>query len=317
MGFSRPPAAAATPPVYNAPNLAPLLDFYVANLPADTFGKLPSPTTATFCHYLPLVGDKALFSPINNITSTVRLLQLTDFSQYALAPSPANCGGSMPTEPVSGQFIYMPQGFSASGVRGSAFYRYNIHTDAWSTMTAITSLNAFYRFSYPNAAVWDGGDFVYVFGAYDAVADRATFRYSIAGNSWVELAANPDGGYAPAASGVLQGDFIYLVSNGFTTRFRRYSISGNSFANMANVPFSCTYASLVQATDDTDKLYLFGGAAATPGGALYSISGDSWTTLTATNIPVNDFCKGIYLTSPVNLVLLPRRGFSQLWVYKV
>lgn len=314
MGFARPPSAA---PVYSAPNLAPLLDFYASKLPSDTMGRLPSVAAPPYCYYLPPVGDKALFSPINNITATVRLLELLDFSQYALTNEPANCGGSMPTDVVSNQFIYMPQGNSASGTRGSAFYRYNILTDAWATMAAITTLGVSHRFGYNNAVVWDGSDFIYVFAGYDTVTDQATFRYSIAGNSWVELADNPDGLYAPSGSGVLSGDFVYLVFNAGTNRFRRYSISGDSFANMANIPFNCNVGSLCQAADDTDKLYLFGGTVPAGQAARYSISGNSWTTLTATNIPTGDFCKGIYLTDPVNLILLPRRGNAQMWVYRV
>lgn len=313
MGFKAAPAAA---PVYNAPNLAPLLDFHVANLPSDTFGKLPVVTTAPYCGYLPLIGDKALFSPINNITSTVRLLQLLDSSQYALAAEPANCGGSMPTEVVSSRYIYMPQGFSASGVRGSAFYRYDIQTDAWATMAAITTLGATYRFNYFNGVIWDGGDFIYILGGYDGTNDRGTFRYSISGDSWVELTDFPLGG-----SNVFSGS-CHLVSGNIYAyeaageTFYKYNLAGDTWTALTAPGVNQAQPGLVQDTVDTDKLYLIGGAAAAYVGR-YSISGNSWTALTGTNAPGEMQGKGVFIATPSKVILQYRRSTNQMWVYKV
>lgn len=314
MGFGTQPSAA---PVYNAPNLAPLLDFQLVNLASDSFGKLPSVTTAPYAYYLPLLGDRALFSPINNITSTVRLLQLTDYSQYALAAEPANCGGSMPTVPVNGRYIYMPQGFSASGVRGSAFYRYDPQTDAWATMAAITTLNAAYRFDNSNGVVWDGGDYIYVFGGYDGTV-KATFRYSISGNAWAELADFPLGAYAPAGGteGPIDG-YVYVLRHGGTVTFYRYKIADDTWEALADAPVANAYAGLVQDPANPDLLYAIGGTGGVGAVHRYSISGNAWTTLTGTNIPGEMQGKGIFLTTPTPCILQYRRTTTQMWVYKI
>lgn len=316
MGFGTPPAAAPTPPVYNAPNLSPLLDFLVANLPSDTFGKLPVVTTAPYCYYLPPVGDKALFSPINNITSTVRLLELLDFSQYALAAEAANCGGSMPTEVVSGQYIYMPQGFSTATVAGANFYRYNLQTDAWTTMAAISTLVSTYRFQYFNGTIWDGGDYIYVFGGYDGTTYRATFRYSISGNSWTELSDFPLGGSCVfSGSCHLVGGDVYAYEATSET-FYKYNLAGDTWTALTGPGVNQTSPGLVQDTEDTDKLYLIGGQGAAYVGR-YSISGDTWTALTGTNAPGEMQGKGIFLSTPSKVILQFRRSTTQMWVYKV
>lgn len=308
--------AGAAAPVYNAPNLGPLIDFQLANLPSDAFGKLPVVTTAPYCYYLPLLGDRALFSPINNLTGTVRLLQLLDYSQYALAGEPATCGGSMPTEVVSGRYIYMPQGFSASGVRGSGFYRYDPWTDAWATMTAITSLGATYRFNYTNGCIWDGGDNVYVLGGYDGVTDRATFKYSISGDSWTELTDFPLGGSCAFAGSchLVGGDIYAYEATGET--FYKYNLAGDTWTALTAPGVNQAYPGLVQSSVDTDKLYLIGGAGAGYVGR-YSISGDSWTTLTGTNIPGEMQGKGIFIATPIPCILQYRRSTTQMWVYKI
>ena len=316
MAFGTPPAAAPTPPVYNAPNLGPLIDFQLANIPSDSFGKLPVVTTAPFAYYLPLVGDKALFSPINNITSTVRLLQLLDYSQYALAAEAANCGGSMPTEPVSGRYIYMPQGQSASGVRGANLYRYDPWLDAWATMAAISTLVATYRFTYLNGVIWDGGDFVYVFGGYDAVNERATFRYSISGNSWTQLTSSPVGTSGSfAGSCHLVGGDVYLY-DGSAELFYKYNLAGDTWTALTGPGVLQATPGLVQDTVNTDLLYMIGGAGAAYVGR-YSISGNSWTTLAATNAPGEMQGKGIFIATPTPCILQYRRSSTQMWVYKV
>ena len=317
MGFGTPPAAAATPPVYNAPNLGPLIDFQLANIPSDSFGKLPVVALASQCHYQPLLGDKALFSPINNITTTVRLLQLLDYSQYALAAEAANCGGSMATVPVAGRYIYMPQGFSASGVRGANLYRYDPWLDAWATMTAITALGAAYRFDYFNGVLSDGGDFVYIFGIWDGTDNLGTARYSISGNSYTLMADAP-GGVVPGGGceGPI-GDFIYVENGAAVQQLYRYSISGNSWTTLTAPPGDHVRGGLVQDPATPDNLYAVGGIAGGGRVERYSIAGNSWTTLTGTGIPGDVWAKGIFFTAPVPCILLPRVSTTALWVYKV
>lgn len=308
--------AGAAAPVYSAPNLGGKYDFLLDNLPSDAFGLLGPFTTAPYTHFLVPVGDKSLFYPQANINTPVRFLNLLELGEQTLTVAPANIGGSMPTEVVDGRYIYVPQGFSASGVRGSGFYRYDLFTNTWTTLAAITTLNAAYRFGYFIGTIWDGGDYIYVLGGYDTVNNRAVFRYSISGDSWAELTDFPLGGSNTFSGSchLVGGDIYAYEATGET--FYKYNLAGDTWTALTGPGVNQAAPGLVQDTVNTDNLYLIGGAGSGWVGR-YSISGDSWTALTGANVPGEMQGKGIFIATPSPHILQFRRTTTQMWVYKV
>lgn len=314
MGFKAPPADA---PVYTPPNLSPKLDWLSSNLPSGTWAKLGVVPTASTCYFHPPVGDKALFTPLANIGTGVRQLQLLDFSHLTLAVLPANCGFSMPTVVVGGRYIYFPQGFSAALTRGANFYRYDLFLDAWAAMAAISTLSSGYRFNSTMGLLWDGGDYIYAIGGYDGTLDQALFRYSISGDSWAELADAPEALYPTAMCAGPIGDYIYALKGGSSTTFYRYSISLNSWATRAVYPGNSGEGAMYEDPDDADLLYAVTYQVAGARTSRYSLLGDAWTALTNTNQPAAVICKGVFYPSPFRLILGVQYDSTTMWVYKV
>ena len=294
-----------------------LLDHWALYAASNSFLRLPNLPSTTYTHYMLPVGKRFLFAPEANITAVTRGVNLYSLGMHTLAALPANCGGSMLAGVKDGRYIYFPQGFSAAVTRGPNFYRYDLLTDSWAAMAAITTLNPGYLFNYNNGVVWDGGDYVFVIGGYDGV-DKATFRYQISTNTWAELADNPQGSTNPAGAVVMIGDYIYIGSQ-TTTRFERYRISTDSWESLTALPFSHVAGGLVQDETDPDKIWYIGGSGGVGRVHRYSISGNSWTDLTptATGIPGEMQGKGVFLTRPFPMVLQYRRTTNQMYVYKI
>ena len=296
-----------------------LLDHWALYAVSNSFLRLPNLPSITYTSHMLPIGKRFLFAPDANITTTTRGVNLYSLGMHTLAVLPANCGQSMPAGIKDGRYIYFPQGFSAATVPGPNFYRYDILTDSWATMAAITTLAAGYRFNAGNGVLWDGGDYVYVIAGWDGSFYRKTFRYSIAGNSWAELANTPETIMSPAGGveGPING-YIYAF-RAASGNFYRYSISGDSWDTMTAAPGFHSSAGLVQDPDNPDNLYAIGGSGGVGRVHRYSISGNSWTDLTPTviGIPGEMQGKGVFLTRPFPMVLQYRRSTNQLYVYKI
>jgi len=300
-----------------APLGAPKWDAIVNNMAAGAFAHLAQIPNTPYVYYLPRVGERALFNLLSNIDTTTYLLSLMSFTNQTLAVRPANTGMSMPTPIIQSRYIFYPQGFSAAGTRGTNLYRYDLWTNAWATMAAITTLNANYRFNAAMGVVWDGGDYIYCIGGYDTVADQATFRYSISGNSWAELADFPLGAVTPTGGIEILGDYIYVTRCGGTVTFYRYQISTDSWQARADLNNAITNAGLLLNPDNTDQLINIGGSGGVARVEAYSISGNSWSVWGNTNGPTDMAGKGHYYSKPAPHILVHRYATNYLYLYKL
>ncbi|MBZ0273072.1 hypothetical protein K8I61_13615 [bacterium] len=134
------------------------------------------------------------------------------------------------------------------------------------------------------------GDYVYVTAGGidgDMAPDTNTFyRYQISTNTWTTRANVPNG-RTWATQLVADGGYIYLVGGGYissldgdfiaSNQLRRYSIAGNSWASLRNMPasrgFHCAFAY-------SGKIYVIGGHNGSTGQStswIYDIAGDTWT----------------------------------------
>jgi hypothetical protein len=188
-------------------------------------------------------------------------------------------GGALAS--TGGDFIY---GLEGNGQ--NEFARYSISAGTWTTMATTPG-----GVSNGGALVYPGtGDFIYAFRG----STTTTFlRYSISGNTWVSSAGSPTI-VAPAPAPVVLGsalvstggDYIYAFRGNNTTDFWRYSISGNTWVSSAVSP--TIVASALAAVTSGGNLVSTGGdyIYAFQGGTTtfwrYSISGNSWTTMTVT-----------------------------------
>ncbi len=185
--------------------------------------------------------------------------------------------------------------------------RYSISGNTWANRA--TSPNVFSAGNV--AAVWDGSDYIY------AINGTNLNRYSISGNSWADpnLAEPPAGSLVGASLAYPgSGDFIYAFRGGDTASFYRYSISGNTWSDAAVADAPNTVGgggSLV--APDTSTIYALSGTSDSGSGAStnfwsYSISGNSWTTLTGAPAAVSDGGSLAYVSNASGTFLYQLRG---------
>ena len=310
-------AATGGAPAYTGPNLGPKWDFLLAGLPSESYGHLATTNVPSYVNFLPQVGDKALFMPRSNIDTTTYLVSLLGMNAQVLTARAGNTGFSMPSPVIQSRFIFLPQGYSAAGVRGSALYRYDLFTNTWATMAAITTLGAGFRFDSTMGFVWDGDDLLYAMGAWDGAAARAAFAYSIAGNSWVELADHPLGAYYPTGAVHLVGDAIFTHRTGGGKKFYRYNIAADTWTALADTVLAYTSAGLTQDLDIPDRLLLLGESGGVDRAEEYSIAGDAWGALANTNARGGPVSKPHYYSLPVPHLLTHVVTLGELWLYKL
>jgi len=310
-------AASSTPPEYTPPNLSPKYDALLAALVSGQFGFLASMPYDPGVFYLPRIGELALFGRPPNATTTNYLTSLSSYTNQTLGVLPATCMLSMPTPIIQGRYIFYPQGRTGGGLRGTEFYRYDLITNTWASKSSITNLNGNYRFDYYAATTWDGGDYIYCFGIYSGATNSITARYSISGNTWAARSTFPLGAYEPGGGVQLVGDLIYVARDLNSATFYAYSISGNSWAAMTPMTNTATQTGLVLNENNPDQIYAFTNQAGVYKLERYSISGNTWTDLSAVGPPPFQGMKGHYLAAPVPHFLLPTQGANTLYIYKL
>jgi hypothetical protein len=203
----------------------------------------------------------------------------------------ANVGTTGPTVPAAAYYgadiVAGPEGFlyATRGNSSNGFWRYNIGTSEWSD---IAVADAPQTLSYGAAMVYDGDNYIYLMRGS---GDDAFYRYDIQNNIWESL-ANIDFG-APITqvnNSVNNGgdliydgaDTIYAIQGGSRTGFVAYSISGNSWTALANLPVIADYGAQIEYDGDNQVIYF------EPGGGKvefykYNIGSQTWSELE--NIP--------------------------------
>lgn len=167
---------------------------------------------------------------------------------------------------LAGNYLYF---FRGSNV--STFYRYNPADDSWATLT-----NA-------PANVYNGGSLAYPGSGDYLYATRGNttgtfWRYSISNNSWdTSLPAIPDGTISSYGSHLLSdGTDIYFTGGSGVKRMFKYDISGDSWTELAQLPFSPYWGTSMTYHDGT--FIALAGYYKTDV-YLYRIADDSWSTL--------------------------------------
>ncbi len=304
------------------PNLGSYVGEFLAGAPNNAFGKVAVGPAVIYSYRLPKLGDIDVFAPLGNNTTSLRRVNLLDYSHYTLAVTPANMGDISPTQLVNNRYIYFHRG-GPGGVNQAEFYRYDTWLDVVATMAAISTLNAVYRFQQGSVAHWLGAgaysDYVYVIPGYDGVAGQAVFRYSISGNNWTMLTPNI-GPLANNGTGCLVNGAIYFLLNDGVPglRFSKYTIATDTWTSLADSPSGIADTGMLTLDlTDTDKLWCFKDSG--PDQVFrYSIAGNSWNDYTAGLLGSSlAQGEGLYRATPVPHILFNLRTTAIWYVYKI
>lgn len=152
------------------------------------------------------------------------------------------------------------------------FGRYSIKNDTWEDMTSTFPWNATDDGA---SLVWTGGDYLYLLrGEYiESVATYDFARFDLQDNTWDTTITTPESLWSPGGTGDgaslewVGGSYIYALSGGAYNEvmrklFSRYSISGDTWENLENIPEVIGYF-------NGDRLAYAGANVGSTGGSLY------------------------------------------------
>jgi N-acetylneuraminic acid mutarotase len=124
---------------------------------------------------------------------------------------------------------------------------------------------------------WDGDDSIYATRGHDGSSVWAFWRYDVPADSWTQLEDSTIDHYWGTTLVYTGGDYIYMIQGNGTDDFCRYSISGDSWQEMASFPESGVRRAGrgLAWPGSGDYIYAIKGNNATVF-ARYSQSGDSW-----------------------------------------
>lgn len=167
-------------------------------------------------------------------------------------------------------FIYATIGSKSHTPVG--FGRYSIKNDTWEDMTSTFPWNATDDGA---SLVWTGGDYLYLLrGEYiESVATYDFARFNLQDNTWDTTITTPESLWSPEGTGDgaslewVGGSYIYALSGGAYNEvmrklFSRYSISGDTWENLENIPEVIGYF-------NGDRLAYAGANVGSTGGSLY------------------------------------------------
>lgn len=186
---------------------------------------------------------------------------------------PATSYGS--TETVIGDYLYVMRGSSTA-----TMWRYDLINKVWQTMASAPG-----NFTLGSSMTYDGSRYIY---AIPGGNTNNFYRYDTTNNAWSTSTQLPTGAQA--------GSDIEYIGNGkiamfFTgaREFDIYDITSASFSQRTSYPSSVSYSGSgiwydgndsIYANLGTDSMWNFSNNSRTVL-ARYSISGDSWRTLSA------------------------------------
>lgn len=179
----------------------------------------------------------------------------------------------LPANPSTGADLVYYNG-NIYFVRGTStnYYSYNIASNAWTTRTSAPG-----NIAAEQKGVVAGSTIYYFTGA-----GTTFYSYSTGSNTWTTLTAAPaavSSGDSLAYPG--SGDYIYASRGANTGTFWRYSISGNSWSDVAvaDLPTNVLMSIGSRIISDGTDIYAFTGGTGKSKLYRYSIGGDSWSDL--------------------------------------
>ncbi|MFA6295657.1 MAG: fibronectin type III domain-containing protein [Candidatus Paceibacterota bacterium] len=232
--------------------------------------------------------DAGTFSQITRSgTGNTALVQLSSTSDFPVGTW--DTPSSMPDYMGSGcstyadGYIYTIQGGGSKNL-----WRYSVAGDSWETRTALPAVSSSSGGNGNSLLYPDSGDFIY-FLAGSVSGSKDFWRYSISGNSWINMASTTSSvGEGGSLVYLGSGDYIYATAGNYgpgkQQDFMRYSISGNSWTYMASTTGLMLEGASTAYPGSGDFIYLLGGGS--KNFWRYSISGNSWTYLASTTYTV-------------------------------
>jgi hypothetical protein len=173
---------------------------------------------------------------------------------------------------------------------GTSFARYHFSSNTWETL----SFNPSWTVTDDGASlVWTGGEYLYALrGEWDETLPHNDFaRYHITTGTWENMNPIPEsGGVGDGASLLWTGeysDYVFALGGNNATEspgygFYRYSISGNSWTVLDQLPYPVGYYVGNRLAFARRHIYYWQGAPSTwdGGNAFYMYSMDATTTTT-------------------------------------
>lgn len=223
----------------------------------------------------------------------------TTFEELASPPPPDGYAFKTGTALAwdSGDYIYALYG-AATGDSRRWFYRYVISGNYWEALEETP-----FDQGEGDALAWVGSD-NYIYATIGGEQRPTHFLRYDPSNSWSDIPEDPPAGMGDGASVVWAGgEFLYVLRGEFDESspicdFWRYSLAGNNWTAMADIPASPQDggvggvgdgASLLHVglwfADQMDYIYALGGNQAYPDGIpdnrtyRYTISLDSWSRI--------------------------------------
>ncbi|NTW46398.1 MAG: hypothetical protein HGB18_05140 [Candidatus Moranbacteria bacterium] len=213
----------------------------------------------------------------------------TLFQRYNPVTGKSSALATLPIGAIDGaQIAYVSQenavyyvvpstiGTRRSNAKNNYFYRYDIATNTWTAMS--NDLPPAQVNSSGVSMVYDGSRYLYLTAAGGGSTWWRYDRLAASGSRWSSALPTYSGWTQGTASRLLYKDgYVYSTKAQGTNQFYRYSVSGSSWARMADAPGTLSSgAALIDGEDG--YLYATQGGN-TSGYYRYSISGNSWETL--------------------------------------
>ncbi len=201
-------------------------------------------------------------------------------------------------------------------VTNSNLYRYSISGDSWSTLASLPGLTGT-----GSKAIRNGTeDYIYVTRGNSTTG---FYRYSISGNSWTTLTsllANVGVGGEMLRDGI--SNHIYVISGDTSSNFFRYSISDNSWtgssvSNLTSVPSIGALSINIRNGSDNDIYVVRGTGGPSTSLYKYSISGNSWTTLTSIGATIGYGSSAIRYGTENYIYYIPSSNSSAFYRYSI
>ncbi len=237
-------------------------------------------------------GASFAYISTSNKLYTFRGAGTTTFYEYAIstdtwtslavAPASVNNGGVL----VEGPSGYL---YAIRGQNTSTFWRYDIAANSWSDAAAA---DAPQPFDYGSDLKYDGARYIY---ALKGNSDDTFMRYDTQVDTWEVLAnVNFDGPDAQINNLVYiggdlaydGGDKIYAIQGNTRSGFAQYSISGNSWSVLTNVPSLAYTGAQIEYDSTTNSIYYVPGWDR-PFLYKYSLDTQTWSELTETPIVIS------------------------------
>ncbi len=196
------------------------------------------------------------------------------WSTLAVAPAAVNTGGDL----VEGPSDYL---YGLRGNATSAFWRYRISTNTWSDTDAA---DAPFAVSSGGSLVYDGSRYIY---ALKGSSDDAFARYDTTNDVWENMANVDFGAPDYAVDNLIQsgGDLIYdgngtiyAIQGNTRAGFASYSISGNSWTRLTNLPALAYDGANISYDSTSNAIYYLSGWSE-PFMYKYDIDTETWSKL--------------------------------------